>query len=62
MASREREELIQYMKDSIKRMNTDKEYSRQMLVKIGLYTPEGKLGEPYKHLAPLVESGALRSF
>jgi hypothetical protein len=62
MTDQERQELIQYMKDAAKRMDTDKEYAKRMLIKIGLYTPDGVLNEPYKHLAPLVECGFLRSF
>ena len=62
MTDKERKELLEYMENALKRMDTDKEYSRQMLVKIGLYTKKGKLAKPYKHLAPLVKSGVLRSF
>ena len=62
MTDEERKELIRRMKKAAKRMNTDKEYSRKMLIEIGLYTPDGELAEQYKNLAPLVESGVLRSF
>jgi len=62
MTDEERKEFIRYMKKCLKRMDTDKEYSRKMLVKIGLYTPDGELTEHSKSLAPLVESGVLRSF
>ena len=62
MTDKEREELLRYMKKTVKRMNTDKEYSRKLLIEIGLYTPDGELTEECKHLAPLKESGVLRSF
>jgi hypothetical protein len=62
MTDLERKELLQYMKGAVKKMDTDKDYSRQMLVEIGLYTTKGTLTEPYKHLAELQESGVLRSF
>ena len=62
MTDEERKEFIRYMKKCLKRMDTDKEYSRKMLVKIGLYTPDGELTEHSKSLAPLVESGVLRKF
>jgi len=62
MTDQERKALLRYMKKALKRMDTDKEYSRQFLVKIGLYTPDGELTEHSKSLAPLVESGVLRSF
>ena len=62
MTDQDRKALLQYMKNAIKKMETDKEYSRQMLVEIGLYTTNGTLAEPYKHLAPLQENGVLRSF
>ena len=62
MTDKDRTELLQYMKNAVKKMDTDKDYSRKMLVKIGLYTPNGELTEECKHLAPLKESGVLRSF
>jgi len=62
MTDQERKELIRYMKKAVKRMDTDKEYSRQILIEIGLYTPDGELTEHSKSLAPLVEAGVLRSF
>ena len=62
MTDQERKELLRYMKNAVKKMDTDKEYSRQTLVEIGLYTPDGTLAKPYRHLAPLQESGVLRSF
>ena len=62
MTDQERKALLRYMKNAVKKMDTDKDYSRQMLVKIGLYTPNGELTEECKHLAPLKESGLLRSF
>ena len=62
MTDQERKELLDYMKNAVKKMDTDKDYSRQMLVKIGLYTSKGTLAKPYKHLAPLQENGVLRSF
>jgi hypothetical protein len=62
MTDQERKELLRYMKNAVEKMDTDRDYSRQMLVEIGLYSPKGALTEPYKHLAPLRESGVLRSF
>jgi len=62
MTDKERKELIQYMKNAVKKMDTDKDYSRQMLVEIGLYSQDGALAKPYSHLAPLQESGVLRTF
>jgi len=62
MTDKERKDLIRYMKNALKKMDTDKDYSRRMLVKIGLYTPSGELTEECKNLAPLKESGVLRSF
>ena len=62
MTDRERKDLLRYMKSAVKRMDKDKDYSRQMLVEIGLYTSNGALAEPYRHLAPLQENGVLRSF
>jgi len=62
MTDQERKELLQYMKNAVKKMEADKDYSRQMLVEIGLYSQDGTLTKPYKHLAPLQESGVLRTF
>ena len=62
MTDQERKALLQYMKKAVKKMDNDKDYSRQMLVEIGLYTENGVLAEPYKHLAPLQENGVLRTF
>ena len=62
MTDKERKELLQYMKNAVKKMDADKDYSRQMLVEIGLYTQSGTLAKPYRHLFPLKEKGVLRSF
>ena len=62
MTDKERKELLQYMKNAVKKMDADKDYSRQMLVEIGLYTTEGTLTKPYRHLEPLQKTGVLRSF
>jgi len=62
MTDEERKELLRYMKKAIKRMDRDKEYAREILVEIGLYTADGELSEECKSLAPLVESGVLRRF
>ena len=62
MTDQERKALLLYMKKAVKKMDNDKDYSRQMLVEIGLYTKSGTLADPYKHLAPLQENGVLRTF
>ena len=62
MTDKERTELLQYMKSAVKKMDTDKDYARQMLVEIGLYTNEGALAKQYTHLEPLQRTGVLRSF
>jgi hypothetical protein len=62
MTDEERKELLLYMEKALKRMNSDKEYARKLLVEVGLYTPDGELTEECKSLAPLVESGVLRRF
>ena len=46
----EREESIQLMEEYRKKLVGNKELCREFLVKVGIYTKEGKLTEPYKHL------------
>jgi hypothetical protein len=50
MTDQEREELLQYMENFLKRMDDDKELGREFLIGAGIYTKDGKFAEPYKHL------------
>jgi hypothetical protein len=50
MTDREREELLQYMENFLKRMDGDKELGKELLIEAGIYTNDGKFAEPYKHL------------
>jgi hypothetical protein len=58
MTEREREALLAYMEDFKKKVTGNKELSRQFLIEVGIYTEDGKLTEPCKHLyiPPLVEA------
>jgi hypothetical protein len=48
MTDKERQELIQFMRDA--RKNATKESARAFLIEAGIYTKEGVLAEPYKNL------------
>jgi len=50
MTEREREALIAYMKEFQKKVEGNQELAREFLVRVGIYTKEGQLTEPYKHL------------
>ena len=50
MTDREREEFLAYVEEFKKKVAGNKEMARDFLVKVGIYTKEGKLTEPYKHL------------
>ena len=50
MTDREREEFIACMEDFKKKVAGNKEMARQFLIEVGIYTKDGKLTEPYKHL------------
>jgi len=50
MTDREREESIQLMEEYRKKLSGNKKLCREFLVKAGIYTKEGRLTEPYKHL------------
>ena len=51
MTEREREEFLVYMEEFIKKVSGNKEMARDFLIRAGIYTREGKLAEPYKHLS-----------
>jgi len=50
MTEKEREVLIAYMEEFIKKVSGDKQLARDFLIRVGIYTEEGKLAEPYQHL------------
>jgi len=50
MTEKEREEFIAYMKEFQKKVAGNKQMARDFLVRVGIYTKEGKLTEPYQHL------------
>jgi len=50
MTEREREEFLAYMEEFIKKVSVNKEMARDFLVRVGIYTREGQLTEPYQHL------------
>jgi len=50
MTEREREELLAYMEEFMKKVSGNKEMARDFLVRAGIYTREGQLTEPYQHL------------
>ena len=58
MDEKERNELLAYMENFIKEVEGNKEMARQFLIEVGIYSKEGKLTEPYKHLyiPPLVKA------
>ena len=53
MTDKEREELLQYMRDFTERAKVDKELGIQFLIEAGIYNQDRKFAEPYKHLALL---------
>jgi hypothetical protein len=50
MTDQERQELLRYMEDFLKRMDDDKELGKELLIEAGIYTKAGKFTEPYQHL------------
>jgi hypothetical protein len=50
MSEKEREESIRLMEEYRNKLIGNKELCREFLVKAGIYTKEGKLTDPYKHL------------
>jgi len=57
MTDKEREDSIRLMEEYRKKLSGNKELCRNFLVKAGIYTEEGILTDPYKHLyVPLIEA------
>jgi len=50
MDERERKELLAYIEEFKKKVEGNKELARQFLIDVGIYTEDGRLTEPYKHL------------
>jgi hypothetical protein len=50
MTDKEREELIAFMLEFKKKIDGNKELAQQFLIEVGIYTEDGKLAEPYRHL------------
>jgi len=50
MTEKEREEFLAYLRELKEKVAGNKELSRYLLVKAGIYTEDGVLTEPYKHL------------
>ena len=50
MTDTERQNLLAYMDDFIKRATGNKELALDFLSRAGICTKEGNLTEPYKHL------------
>ncbi|MDR1341906.1 MAG: hypothetical protein LBK18_01470 [Prevotellaceae bacterium] len=48
MTDKERQDLIQFMRDA--RKNVTEESARALLIEAGIYTEKGVLAEPYKNL------------
>ena len=50
MTDKERKNLLAYMEEFKKKVEGDKELAQQFLIEVGIYTKNGKLAKPYKHL------------
>ena len=50
MTEEERKELLAYIEEFKKKIAGNKELARQFLVEVGIYTPEGRLAEPYQNM------------
>jgi hypothetical protein len=57
MTDKERHNLLTYMEEFKKKVAGNKELARDFLIRSGIYTKNGRLAEPYKHLHfPSIES------
>ncbi|GHT44097.1 hypothetical protein AGMMS49965_19150 [Bacteroidia bacterium] len=56
MTDKEREELLQYMRDFNQRVKTDKELGKQFLIEAGILDHEGYYTEPYQHLGAAIQA------
>ena len=50
MTDEERKELLAYIEEFKQKIVGNKELARQFLIEVGIYTPEGRLAEPYQNL------------
>ena len=50
MTDKERQNLLTYMEEFKKKVEGNKELARDFLISVGIYTKDGILAEPYKHL------------
>ena len=50
MTDKERQNLLTYMEEFKKKVKDNKELARDFLIRTGIYTKNGRLAKPYKHL------------